>query len=100
VLLDPLTDGIYVGGLWYTVPQGGLQTGEFTSTVIGPSFRIQQGKLAQPLRPGTLRLHDNLLDLLHRITGLSTTQQAIALATMQSLVLAPDIRCRQARFVV
>jgi predicted Zn-dependent protease len=98
-LLDPVTDGIYVGGLWYTVPQGGLQTGEFTSTVIGPSFRIQQGKLTQPLRPGTLHLHDNLLDLLHRITGLSTTQQAIALATMQSLVLAPDVRCSQARFV-
>jgi predicted Zn-dependent protease len=99
-LLDPLVDGIYVGSLWYTMPQGGLQTGECTSTVIGPSFHIQQGKLAQPLRPGTLRLHDNLLDLLHRITGISTTQQAIALATTQSLVLAPDIRCSQARFVV
>jgi predicted Zn-dependent protease len=98
-LLAPLTDGIYVGGLWYTVPQGGLQTGEFTSTVIGPSFRIQQGKLAQPIRPGTLRLHDNLLTLLRRITGLSTTQQSIALATMQSLVLAPDLRCSQVRCV-
>jgi predicted Zn-dependent protease len=98
-LLEPLANGIYVGGLWYTIPQGGLQTGEFTSTVIGPSFHIQQGKLTQPLRPGTLRLRDNLLGLLQRITGLSTSQQAVALVTMQSLVLAPDIRCSQAHFM-
>jgi predicted Zn-dependent protease len=98
-LLAPITDGIYVGGLWYTSPQGGLSTGEFTSTVIGPSFRIRQGKLERPVQPGTLRLYDNVLDLLHRITGISTTRQAVALATMQSLVLAPEVRCSRARFV-
>jgi TldD protein len=98
-LLAPIPDGIYVGGLWYTCPQDGLHTGEFTSTVIGPSFRIRQGKLERPVQPGTLRLHDNVLDLLHRITGISTTRHAVALATMQSLVLAPEVRCSQARFV-
>jgi predicted Zn-dependent protease len=98
-LLAPIVDGIYVGGLWYTLPQGGLQTGEFTSTVVGPAFRIQQGTLTQPLQPGTLRLHDNMLDLLHRITGLSTTRRAMPLATRQSLVLAPEVRCSAARFV-
>lgn len=99
-LLEPITEGLYVGGLWYTFPQGGLQTGRFTSTVIGPSFRIQQGVLTQPVQPGTLRLNDNLLDLLACISGFSTASQAVALATMRSLVLAPDMRCRQARFVV
>ena len=98
-LLEPLSDGIYVGGLWYTYPQGGLHTGEFTSTVIGPSFRIRHGKLAEPLQPGTLRLHENVLDLLQRVTGLTTTRQAVPLATMQSLVLAPEMRCSRARFV-
>jgi predicted Zn-dependent protease len=98
-LLEPLTDGIYVSDLWYTYPQGGLQTGTFTSTVIGPSFHIRQGKLVRPLQPGTLRLHDNVLDLLQRVTGVSTTRRAIALATMQSLVLAPDVRCSRAHFV-
>lgn len=98
-LLDSLRDGIYVGGLWYTYPQEGLYTGEFTSTVIGPSFRIRQGKLAEPLQPGTLRLHDNVLDLLQRVTGMTTTRHAVPLATMQSLVLAPAVRCSRARFV-
>lgn len=99
-LLASVSDGIYVGGLWYTSPIGGLYTGEFTSTVIGPSFHIRQGRLAAPLRPGTLRVHDNFLSLLHRLTGISTTQQAIALATRRSLVLAPELRCTQARFVI
>jgi PmbA protein len=98
-LLAAITDGICVGGLWYTSPVGGLQTGDFTSTVIGPSFHIRHGKLAEPLRPGALRLQDNYLNLLHHITGISTTQRAVVLATMQSLVLAPELRCSTARFV-
>jgi predicted Zn-dependent protease len=99
IVLAAITDGIYVGGLWYTSPVGGLQTGDFTSTVIGPSFHIRHGKLAEPLRPGTLRLQDNYLNLLHHITGVSTTQQAVVLATLQSLVLAPALRCSAAHFV-
>jgi predicted Zn-dependent protease len=98
-LLAPMAQGIYVAGLWYTTPQGGLHTGNFTSTVIGPSFVIQQGKLAQPLRPSTLRLQDNFLDLLQRLTGLSTTSQPVLLSTRQSLVLAPELRCSYAHFV-
>ncbi|MGQ4809908.1 hypothetical protein NKDENANG_03345 [Candidatus Entotheonellaceae bacterium PAL068K] len=99
-LLEPVTNGIYVGGLGYIRPQDNLQTGAFTSTVTGPSFHIQQGKLTQPIQPGTMRLHDNVRDLLQRLTGISTTEYAVPLATMQSLVLAPDIRCSQAHFAV
>jgi predicted Zn-dependent protease len=98
-LLTPIQDGIYIGGLWHTAPQGGLQTGNFTSTVIGPSFRIRHGKLAEPVRPETLHMHDNVLELLHRITGLSSASRAITFATMQSLALTPDIWCSHARFV-
>jgi PmbA protein len=98
-LLAPISDGIYIGGLWHTTPQGGLQSGNFTSTVIGPSCRIRHGTLAEPLRPATLRLQGNFLDLLQRITGVSTSPRTTAFATMQSLVLAPDIRCSQVRLV-
>jgi predicted Zn-dependent protease len=98
-LLAPIHNGIYVGGLWYITPQGGLQTGHFTSTVIGPSFRIRHGTLAEPVRPETLHVHDSVLELLHRITGLSSTSRAIPFATMQSMALAPDIWCSHAHFV-
>ncbi len=97
-LLEPLAEGIYVDSLWYTYPQAGLHSGAFTSTVIGSSFHIREGKLNQPLQPGTLHLNDNFLDLLQRITGLSTTQHVVASPTMQSVVLAPEIRCSHAHF--
>ena len=98
-LLAPIDQGIYVGSLWHTTAPTGLHTGACISTVIGPSFAIRHGKLAEPVQPGSLRLHDNFLDLLQRLTGLSTTQQPVVLATRQSLVLAPEWRCSQAHFV-
>ncbi len=98
-LLAPIDQGLYVGDLWHTMTPEGLRTGAFTSTVIGPSFAIRQGQLAEPVRPGTLSLQDNFLDLLQRLTGISMTQQPVVLATRQSLVLAPEWRCSQAHFV-
>jgi predicted Zn-dependent protease len=98
-LLAPITEGIYVGGLWYTMPQAGLRAGDFSSTVIGPSFHIRDGKLAQPLQPGTLRLQDNFLTLLQQMSAISTTRQPVVLSSRQSVVLAPEVRCPQAHFV-
>lgn len=98
-LLEPIDQGVYVGGLWNTLAPEGLRTGACTSTVIGPSFAIRQGQLAEPVEPGTLRLQDNFFNLLQRLIGLSTTQQPVVLATRQSLVLAPEWRCSQAHFV-
>jgi PmbA protein len=97
-LLAPIDQGLYVGDLWHTRTPQGLRTGVFTSTVIGPSFVIRQGQLAEPVRPGTLVLQDNFLDLLQRLTGISTTRQPVVLATRQSLVLAPEWECSQAHF--
>jgi PmbA protein len=98
-LLAPIGEGIYVGGLWNIAPQGGWSSGTFTGTVIGPSYAIRRGELTQPLRPGALQLHDNALDLLQRLSGLSTTREAVPLATGRSLVIAPELRCSRARFV-
>ena len=98
-LLAPIDQGLYVGDLWHTTTPQGLGTGAFASTVIGPSYAIRQGQLAEPVRSGTLSLQENFLDLLQRLTGISTTQQPVVLATRQSLVLAPEWRCSQARLV-
>jgi predicted Zn-dependent protease len=98
-LLASITDGVYIGGLGATTPQGSLRHGELTSTIIGPSFHIRQGKLDRPLRDGTLRLQVNLCDLLQEITGFSTAKRQVALPTLQSLVLTPEVRCRRLRLV-
>jgi predicted Zn-dependent protease len=98
-LLAPIADGIYVGGLWHTVPQGERRRGDFISTVLGPSFHIQNGKLGRPLRPATLHVQDNLHHFLQGITGLASERQQVVLSTLQSLVFTPAVRCRQLRFV-
>ena len=98
-LLEPIANGVYIGGLWHISPHGTRRSGEFTGTIIGPSFHITQGKRARPLRSGTLHLHDNICDLLQGITGLSTDRHQFALATMQSAVLTPAVRCRRGRLV-
>lgn len=98
-LLAPITTGIYVGNLWSTAADHGLSSGAFTSTVIGPSFRIKDGRLAHPIKPGVLQLQDNFLELLQRCTGVSSAKQVVILPTMQSVVVSPELRCSVAHFV-
>ena len=96
-LLEPIDDGVYIGGLWGTTPQGAPQHGNLLSTVIGPSFHIRKGKLDRPLRNGTMRLQINLQRLLQDITGIATDERQVASPTLQSLVLTPAVRCRLVR---
>jgi predicted Zn-dependent protease len=98
-LIAAIGEGVYIGGLWATTPQGAPQQGDFSSTVIGPSYRIQHGQLTTPLRAGTMRVQGNLRDLLQDVTGISTDPQQVALPTLQSLVLSPAVQCRRIRLV-
>ena len=98
-LMAPITNGIYVGGLWATAFRRGAAPGDFVSTVVGPSFHIRGGKLAQPLQPRVLHVHDNALDVLQRLTGISTLRRPVVLNSGQSVVLAPELRCSRVSFV-
>ena len=81
----------------YTTPEG-LRTGAFTSPVIGPSYAIRQGQLAEPVRPGTLFCR----------TTSSTSPCSASLVfprpsspwcSPPGTRPAPEWRCSQARFV-
>ncbi len=96
-LTAPITEGIYIGGLWASAPQGPMENGDFTSAIIGPSFHIQEGRLAQPLRPNAMRLQANLPNLLKTLSGASTESRAIASPTAQSQVVTPAVRCHPIR---
>ena len=98
-LIAPITNGIYVGSLWATAFRRGAAPGDFVSAVAGPSFHIHEGKLARPLQPRVLHIQDNVLDVLQRLTGLSTLRRPVALASGQSVVLAPELRCGRVSFV-
>lgn len=98
-LVAPITSGIYVGGLWATAFRRGAAPGDFIGTVVGPSFHIHEGQLAQPLQPRVLHIQDNVLDVLQRLSGLSTLRRPVVLASGQSVVLAPELRCSRVSFV-
>ena len=98
-LVAPITNGIYVGGLWATAFRRGAAPGDFISTIVGPSFHIHEGKFAQPLQPRVLHIQDNVLDVLQRLTGLSTLRRPVVLTSGQSVVLAPELRCSRVSFV-
>ena len=98
-LMAPITNGIYVGGLWASAFRRGAAPGDFIGAVAGPSFHIHQGKLAQPLPPRVLHIQDNVLDVLQRLTGLSTLRRPVVLTSGQSVVLAPELRCGRVSFV-
>ena len=97
--MAPMTNGIYVGGLWATAFRRGAAPGDFVSTVVGPSFHIHGGELAQPLQPRVLHVQDNAFDVLQRLSGLSTLRRPVVLASGQSVVLAPELRCSRVSFV-
>ena len=92
-LIAPITNGVYVGGLWATAYRRGAGPGDFVATVVGPSFHILDGKLAQPLQPRVLHIQDNVLDVLQRLSGLSTLRRPVVMTSGQSVVLAPELRC-------
>ena len=92
-LIAPITNGVFVGGLWATAYRRGAAPGDFITTIVGPSFHILDGKLAQPLLPRVLHIQDNVLNVLQRLTGLSTLRRPVVMTSGQSVVLAPELRC-------
>ena len=59
-LLAAVSDGIYVGRVWYTYPINGQRAGDLTCTISGDSYVIRDGKLAAPLAPNCLRINANI----------------------------------------
>ena len=64
-------NGVYIGRLWYTYPVNGLRAGDFTGTAVADSFVIKNGKLAEPLRPNTLRINENVMNVLNNVIGVT-----------------------------
>jgi PmbA protein len=62
-LIRSVSDGIYIGRVWYTYPINGERAGDFTCTVSGDSFLIRDGRPAEPLAPNSLRVNANIRDV-------------------------------------
>lgn len=93
-LLRDVGHGLYVGRIWYTYPINGLAAGDFTCTVVGDSFVIRDGRLAEPLRANSLRIDDNILRLLDAVAGITPDARGTIVWAADEVAHAPEIAVR------
>ena len=70
-LLRRVGDGLYIGRIWYTYAINGLRAGDFTCTVVGDSYIIRDGRIAEPIRANTIRINDNIATILNNVVGVT-----------------------------
>ena len=90
-LLRAVGNGLYVGRIWYTYPINGLRAGDFTCTVVADSYIIRDGRIAEPLRPNTIRINDNIATILNNIVGITKDAKGTLVWAADGVVYAPDI---------
>lgn len=88
-LLRTIKNGLYIGRLWYTYPVGGLATGIISGTAVADCYQIKNGKLAEPILPNTLRLEDNLNQMIKNIVGVGNNQIPTILWASDEITHAP-----------
>ena len=93
-LVKRVGDGLYIGRIWYTYPINGISAGDFTCTVIGDSFRIRNGRMAEPIRANTLRINDSIHNVLGNVIGIGSKQRDTMVWASDQIVYAPEIAVR------
>jgi PmbA protein len=83
--------GLYVGRIWYTYPINGLAAGDFTCTVVGDSFIIRDGRLAEPLMPNCVRLHDTVTRWLQHVVGATDASRPALVWAAEEMIYAPAL---------
>jgi predicted Zn-dependent protease len=93
-LLATVRDGLYVGRIWYTYPINGLAAGDFTCTVVGDSFIIRDGRLAEPVRANAVRIDDNILRVLEAVLGTTKDAKGTIVWAADEVAYPPEIAVR------
>ena len=88
-LLKQVKRGILVGRLWYTYPIHGLRAGDFTSTLTADSYFIEDGEIKAPIKVNTLRINDNIANILMGIRGMTGDARPTILWAGDQIVYAP-----------
>ena len=90
-LLRLVGDGLYIGRIWYTYPINGITAGDFSGTIVGDSYLIKDGQIAAPLRPNTIRLNDNIHNILNHMLGISDKSKGTVRWASDQVTWAPEI---------
>ena len=88
-LIRKVKRGILVGRLWYTYPIHGLRAGDFTSTLTADSYFIEDGQIKAPVKVNTLRINDNIANILMGIRGMTSDTRPTILWAADEMVYAP-----------
>src|SRR5579885_1438565 len=62
-LIKAVGSGILIGRVWYTYPINGQRAGDFTCTVSGDSYLIENGRVGAPITPNCLRINAHIDDV-------------------------------------
>jgi PmbA protein len=96
-LLRRVGDGLYIGRIWYTYPINGLRAGDFTCTVTADSFRIRDGRIAEPVKANTIRINDNIATFLTNVVGVTKDVKGTIVWAADEVVYAPEIAVSDVR---
>jgi predicted Zn-dependent protease len=59
--------------------------------VVADSYRIRNGRLAEPLRPNTLRIDDNISAVLANVVGVGKDAKGTILWAADQVAYVPEI---------
>jgi PmbA protein len=96
-LLRDVGDGLYLGRIWYTYPVNGLRAGDFTCTVVGDSYIIRDGRLAEPIKANSIRLNDSIHNVLRGVVGVGREKQPTLVWAADEIVYAPEVAVARVR---
>ena len=90
-LLELVGDGLYIGRIWYTYLVNGVSAGDFSGTVVGDSYVVENGRLVSPIRPNTLRLNDNIGRVISNVLGVGTERTGVVRWSSDQVTWAPEV---------
>ena len=88
-LLKTVGNGLYIGRLWYTYPVGGYSSGIISGTAIADNFVIKDGKFDRSILPNTLRLEDNIGEMMKNIIAIGRDRVQTILWASDEITHAP-----------
>ena len=90
-LLRTVGQGLYIGRIWYTYPMNGYAAGDFSGTVVGDSYVIEDGRLVTPLKANTLRINDNIHNLLTHILAIGGRRRGVVRWASDQVTWTPEV---------
>ena len=96
-LLRRVGDGLYIGRIWYTYPINGLRAGDFTCTVVGDSYMIRDGRIAEPLRANAIRINDNIGNILNNVIGVTKDVRGTVVWAADEVAYTPEVAVSSVR---